>query len=222
MYIAEDQIRANLESVKQRISDAAQRVGRSPETVRLIAVTKTVGPEELRVLYKLGQHDFGENRIENARPKIESITQPAYWHMIGSVQRRKARDVVELFDSVDSVDRIELAETLEQRCKELGKHMDILIEVNVSGEAAKHGFSPDQLPMVLDQINNCAYLSVKGLMTMAPFVDNPEEVRPIFAHLRNLAEQFSLMELSMGMTNDFEVAIEEGATQVRIGSALFE
>jgi len=144
------------------------------------------------------------------------------WHMVGSVQRRKAKDVVALFHRVDSVDRLELAEALDRRCEELGKRLlPILIEVNVSGEASKHGFEPADLEAAVQCIARLSHLKLEGLMTMAPLVDDPETVRPVFARLRQAAQRFGLAELSMGMTNDFEVAIEEGATEVRIGTALF-
>ena len=214
-------IEKNLEGVRRRIAEAAERSGRSPEAVRLIAVTKTVGAEEAEILCDLGQLDLGENRVDVARPKIESVVSPARWHMIGNVQRRKARDVVALFDYVDSVDRVEVAEALERRCEEHDKSLRVLVEMNVSGEETKHGFTPAQIEAALENIGKLPHLKVEGLMTMAPLVEDPEDVRPIFKEMRELAEQSGLPEVSMGMTNDFEVAVEEGATQVRIGTALF-
>jgi hypothetical protein len=141
--------------------------------------------------------------------------------MIGNCQRRKAREVVALFDHVDAVDRVELAEALERRCEEQDKTLRILIEVNVSGEEAKQGIGPGEVASVLRQLKQFDRLTVDGLMTMAPFMDDPEQARPVFAGLRALARDLGLPELSMGMTNDYEVAIEEGATQIRIGTALF-
>ena len=141
--------------------------------------------------------------------------------MVGHVQRRKVREVVELFDRVDSVDRLVLAESLDRVCGEAGKVMPVLLEVNVSGEAAKGGFTPEALPEALDRIREMSHLRVEGLMTMAPLVDDAELTRPVFAGLRELAERCGLKKLSMGMTNDYEVAVEEGATQVRIGTAFF-
>ena len=215
-------IEENLRQVQQRIADAAARAGRPPNAVRLLAVTKSVGVEEARALCDLGVTHLGENRVEDARAKVE-ITGPAIcWHMIGSVQRRKAKEVVALFHRVDSVDRLELAEALDRRCEELGKRLlPILIEVNVSGEATKHGFEPADLESAVQYIARLPHLKLEGLMTMAPLVDDPAAVRPVFARLRQAAERLGLTELSMGMTNDFEVAIEEGATEVRIGTALF-
>ncbi len=216
-----DRIRFNLSAIQERIAAAARRASRSPDGVRLVAVTKTVSLAEVRILLDLGIRDFGENRVEDARSKIEAVTEPVTWHMIGSVQRRKARDVASLFQCVDSVDRLELAETLDQRAGEVGKILPVLIEVNVSGEKAKHGFTEDTLESALQRIGQMRYIQVQGLMTMAPLADAPVTVRPVFARMRRLADRFGLVERSMGMSNDFEVAIEEGASQVRIGTALF-
>ena len=212
----------NLDSVRQRIERAAQRAGRSAHDVRLVAVTKTVGLKEICILCEMGVTDLGENRLEVATPKIERFEGEATWHMIGSIQRRKARDVAALFNRADSIDRIELAEALDRRCEALGKRMPILLEVNVSGETQKHGFSPEELEATLEAMAAFEHLDVQGTMTMAPFVADPESTRPVFAALRELTQRVGLKELSMGMTNDFEVAVEEGATQVRIGTALFE
>lgn len=217
-----ERIRSNFNTISDRIADAAMRSDRSPDSVKLIAVTKSVGVDEVRMLSELGQMHFGENRIEVARKKIESFrSSPFTWHMIGNVQRRKARDIVELFNTVDAIDRIEVAEALNKRCEESGKKLNVLVEVNVSGEDSKHGFNPTTLTDALEKISLLPYLKVDGLMTMAPFAMDPEETRPVFRSLKQLADQHGLDEISMGMTNDFEVAIEEGATQVRIGTALF-
>ena len=217
-----EQIESNLAQVRERIARAASRGGRQAEQVRLVAVTKTVGLEEVRILHTLGVREFGENRIEPSREKIKTMGEPVVWHMIGSLQRRKAKEAVQLFPWIDSIDRIELAQAIEGRCQELGKTVSGLIEVNVSGESTKHGFTPEQLAVAMKSLKELKNIEIRGLMTMAPFVEDPEEVRPVFAGLRELAQRFELPELSMGMTNDFEVAIEEGATQVRIGSALFQ
>lgn len=215
-------IARNLERVRGRIRASAARAGRDPASVRLVAVTKTVGVDEARMLVELGVTDLGENRIDGAREKIEAVGRGARWHMIGNVQRRKARDVAALFDTVDSVDLVEVGEALGQRCEEQGRELDVLLEVNVSGEASKHGFEPENVADAVRQMAQWRNLHVRGLMTMAPFEEEPEAVRPVFARLRRLAGGLGLAEVSMGMTNDFEVAVEEGATQVRIGTALFE
>jgi len=219
--ITRERIERNLKEVRARIAEAARRAGRSDESVRLVAITKSVGLDEARALYDLGVTDFGENRVDDARAKIEAINGPACWHMVGNVQRRKALDIVTRFDRVDAVDRLEIAEALDKRCREVGKIIPVLIEVNVSGEESKHGFEPHEVASAIEQIGAFDTLRVEGLMTMAPFVEDPEMVRPVFARLRELAGKLNLHELSMGMTNDFEVAVEEGATQVRIGTALF-
>jgi len=216
-----ERIARNLDQVRRRIAAAAQRAGRLPEDVRLVAVTKTVGLDEARILCDLGVADLGENRPELARDKIEALERPVRWHMIGAAQRRKAKDVVELFDCLDAVDRIALAEALERRCQEFDKQLPVLIEVNVAGEEAKHGFTPENVESAIEAVRALEHLHIEGLMTMAPFVEDPEVLRPVFARLRGLGERLGLDELSMGMTNDFEIAVEEGATQVRIGTALY-
>jgi len=215
------QIEQNLQTVRERIASACARSHRLPDTVRLIAATKYVGVEEIRILQALGVTDFGENRVHDAQPKIEAIGRDVCWHMIGTVQRRKARDIVAWFDSVDSVDRVEVAQALEKRCALQERTLPVLLEVNVSGEESKHGFAPEDLAAVVEQVGAMEHIQLRGLMTMAPFYDDPDRTRPVFARLTELAETIGLPERSMGMTNDYEVAIEEGATQVRIGSALF-
>lgn len=215
-------IERNLQRVQNRIRLACERAGRGPNAPRLVAVTKSAGLDEVQILQSLGFTDFAENRLDGALPKIHGLAGPACWHMIGNVQRRKVASVVTLFDRVDSVDRVELADALERRCAEQDKTLNVLLEVNVSGEASKHGFTPADLPAAVDAIRYLRHLNVEGLMTMAPLDQDAEAARPVFAGLRELASAMELRELSMGMSNDFEVAIEEGATQLRIGSALFE
>jgi pyridoxal phosphate enzyme (YggS family) len=218
-----NRIEANLAAVRKRIDDAARRSGRNPADVVLVAVTKTVGPEEMAVLAGLGVSQFGENRVDAARTKRSALADvSARWHMIGNVQRRKARDVVELFDCVHAVDRVELGEALQRQAAERKRTLDAYVEVNVSGEPSKHGFSGDELASAIERLGALDRLRIRGLMTMAPWFDNPEDARPIFAALRELAGRFGYRELSMGMSNDFEVAVEEGATVVRIGTALFK
>ncbi len=218
-----DVIRGNLARIRARMDAAARRAGRSPGDVHLIPVTKSVGVEEVRILVELGYRELGENRVDAALPKIQVLGSAVRWHMIGHVQRRKARDVAAHFGRVDSMDRMDLAEAFEQRCAAAGKTLPVLIEVNVSGEASKGGFAPADVPGAVETIRQrMPHLRVEGLMTMAPLVDDPEQTRPVFAALRDLAHGLGLRELSMGMTNDFEVAIEEGATEVRIGTAIFE
>jgi PLP dependent protein len=221
MLVEASKIRTNLNSVRDRITRAAELAGRDPASVRLVAVTKAVGVDEVRCLRDLGVTDFGENRPETAGDKIQSVDAGACWHMIGPIQRRKAREVATLFHWADALDRIEAAEALERRAAECGRKIDSLLEVNVSGEASKHGFEPGLLGPALRDIAHCANLHVRGLMTMAPYTDDPGVLRPVFQRLASLKAELGLAECSMGMTNDFEIAVACGATQVRIGSALF-
>lgn len=217
-----DILQHNLDAVRQRITAAAARAGRSADAVRLVAVTKTVDLDIVRGLWDLGVIDFGENRIEGARAKVEQIPAPVTWHMIGPVQRRKARETAALFDTVDSIDRVEAAEALQHRCEEQDTQIRALVEVNVSGEASKHGFAPESLDEALEAMAGFDRVLVEGLMTMAPF-DAPEAIlRRVFSRLRELAVSRQLPEISMGMSDDYEIAVEEGATQVRIGRVLFE
>ncbi len=221
MLIEAAKIRTNLASVRDRITRAAESVGRDPASVRLVAVTKAVGVDEVRCLCDLGVTDFGENRPETVADKIHSLDTGACWHMIGPVQRRKAREVAAFFHWADALDRVEAAEALDRRAAECGRVIDSLLEVNVSGESSKHGFEPGLLSPALCDIARCENLNVRGLMTMAPYTDDPGVLRPIFQRLASLTVELGLAECSMGMTNDFEIAVACGATQVRIGSALF-
>ncbi|HIJ66532.1 MAG TPA: YggS family pyridoxal phosphate-dependent enzyme [Candidatus Hydrogenedentes bacterium] len=214
-------IKQNLDATLRRIADAAARAGRSPDEVRLVAITKSVSVDAAQALCEFGVKDLGENRVAAAREKIEGLGLPVRWHMVGNIQRRKCKDIAALFDCVDSVSRVEVAEALQHRCEDAGKQLRVLIEVNVSGESTKHGLAPENLGATLERVARMPNLTVDGLMTMAPLYDDPELARPVFADLRKLGNRFNLKELSMGMTNDFEVAVEEGATQVRIGTALF-
>lgn len=219
--VSKDQIASNLVAIQSRIVAAAEGAGRAADSVTLIAVTKSVGVREVEILYELGVRHFGENRPEDCGGKVAVLPADAVWHEIGNLQRRKAKTAVALFQRIDAVDRLELAEELQKRCEELQLQRGVLIEVNVSGEAAKHGVSPGEVGEMLASIRTLPSLTVHGLMTMAPF-DAPESVlRPVFSGLRQLAEQHALPVVSMGMTDDFELAIAEGATEVRIGRALF-
>ena len=214
-------IEANIERVKQRIISACQRVGRSPDKVTLVAVTKTVDPSAIATAFKLGIRHFGENRVQEAVEKIEQLSglkpHPT-WHMVGHLQSNKAKVAVEIFDIIHSIDSVRLAEVISRRTQ---KTLPILLEINVSGEASKTGFSIAEVEPALEAITCLPRLEIKGLMTIAPMVTDAEQVRPIFHRLCSLRDSFGLEHLSMGMTDDFEVAIEEGATLVRIGRAIF-
>lgn len=205
------------------MANAAAASGRATDDVLLVAITKFVGVAEIEVLYNLGIRHFGENRIDAAAHKLEHFAgSDITWHMIGNIQRRKVAKIVGAYQRVDAIDRIALAEEFEKRADSAATHVPILLEVNVSGEESKHGFSPDELVSTVERVGEMPHLDLKGLMTMAPRVDDPETTRPFFRKLKNLVEEFRFPVCSMGMTNDFEQAIQEGATEVRIGSALFE
>jgi PLP dependent protein len=216
-------MKESLRMVREKIGEACGRAGRSVEDVRLIAVTKNVDVDRIREAAALGVADFGENYIQEARRKIGMIPEMIRWHMIGHIQTNKLKYIPELFTCVHSVDRTEVLDGLER----YGKGIDVLFEVNLSGEASKHGTAADGVRSLLGKAGGLRALRPVGLMTMAPYGDDPEESRSIFAQLRclrdDLNREFSvdMKELSMGMSSDFEVAIEEGSTMVRIGTAIF-
>jgi len=214
MSIAED-----LAGVRERVALACKKAGRRPEEITLVAVTKGVGPEMISQAHSLGIRHFGENRVQEAQEKISALKPlDITWHMVGHLQTNKAKLALELFQAIDSVDSLSLARALSRRAS---APLPVLLEVNVSGEATKFGFLSEALPPALEEIARLPNLEVRGLMTVAPLVKDPQEVRPIFSRLRGLAHALGLQELSMGMSDDFEVAIEEGATQVRLGRAIF-
>ena len=218
---------ANLRAVRQRIEAACARAGREPSSVTLIAVTKTQPPEVVCAAAALGLSLFGENKVQEAKAKIPACPGRLRWHMVGHLQSNKCRDAVELFEMVQSVDSLHLAEELNKRAEQAAKTLPILLEVNAVGEASKFGSPPDQLLADLARINALPRLEIHGLMTVPPWTLDPEKARPMFRQMRELKERCEqllgapLPHLSMGMTGDFEVAIEEGATMVRIGTALF-
>ncbi|HZU70529.1 MAG TPA: YggS family pyridoxal phosphate-dependent enzyme [Ktedonobacteraceae bacterium] len=224
-----EQLTSNVAQVHSAMAEAAQRVGRMPEEVTLVAVSKTVPLELVRMAYNLGVRNFGENRVQDAVPKIAEFHPPdARWHMIGHLQTNKAGKVVGQFYCVQSVDSLHLAQTLNRHAGEHGVRLPILLQVNVSGESSKEGMSPAETPEMARQILMLPNLEVQGLMTIAPLVQDPEEVRPVFRglrvlrdQLRSLLPQSAWQHLSMGMTDDYRIAIEEGATIVRIGRAIF-
>lgn len=225
----EEQLAANIERARTSIAEAASRAGRTPEEITLVAVSKTVPLALVQMAYNLGVTDFGENRVQDALPKIEAF-HPANlrWHMIGHLQSNKAKKVIGAFSSVQSVDSLHLAQVLNRYAEESGVTLPILLQVNVSGEASKEGMTLEETPEVAQQILELPSLRIDGLMTIAPIVEHMEETRPVFRGLRELRDQLrelfpscSWQHLSMGMTNDYPVAIEEGATIVRIGRAIF-
>lgn len=215
------EVRENCRRILARIQEAAVTSGRDPQSIRLIAVTKTVPPSKIREAVESGVSHIGENRLQEALPKREALRDlPAAWHFIGHLQTNKAKKVVENFDCVQSVDRFELAEKLNQYAP-ADRPLPVLIEVKLHEEPNKSGIAADELAGFVDRFRELERLELRGLMAIPPFFENPEDCRPYFRRLRELGEKFGLPELSMGMSNDFKVAIEEGATMVRVGSALF-
>lgn len=219
-------IAGNLESIQQRINAACERAGRDPAGVQIEAVTKGHSPDVVREALEQGLTVLGENRIQEAKAKIPVCPGGAQWHMIGHLQTNKARDAVRLFKMVESVDSLRLAEELNQQADKAARYLPILLEANIAGEASKFGYPPADLLRDLETLNALPRLEIHGLMTMAPWTPEPEKVRPVFRRLQELKEKCEqrlgapLPQLSMGMSGDFEVAVEEGATLVRIGTAL--
>lgn len=216
-------LRVRLEHVEERIGAAAQRAGRSRSSITLVAVTKKFSADVIREGYQSGLRNFGENYVQEFSGKSAALTglSGCRFHMIGHLQSNKANLAASLFQVIHTVDSAKLIERLDRACGDLGRRMDALIEVKLSEEASKTGAGPNQIPALLDAASRCSHLRITGLMTMPPWSENAEESRPYFRQLAGLAAKHSLRELSMGMSNDFEVGIEEGATIVRVGTALF-
>jgi pyridoxal phosphate enzyme (YggS family) len=217
----------NLAAIQQRIAAASARSGRDPDAVTLLAVTKSQPPEVVRQAADCGQILFGENKIQEAKAKIPLCPGRLRWHFIGHLQSNKCRDAVELFKMIQSVDSLSLAQEISKRAEQASKTMPVLLEVNVAGEASKFGYPPEKLLAELKQINALPRIEIQGLMAVPPWSSEPEKSRPHFRRLRELKQECEqvldspLLHLSMGMSGDFEVAIEEGATLVRLGTALF-
>jgi PLP dependent protein len=224
-------LRERFEDVSTRIRVAAGRANRSPADIRLIAITKTQPASILKEALKIGALDFGENRVQEAEQKILEVGRlKARWHLVGHLQANKARRAIKLFDVIHSLDTPELAQRLDRLCVEEGRDpIPVLLQVDLGHEETKSGIVEDHLPKLLECLATCTNLNLIGLMTLPPFFENPEDARPIFRKLRELRDELAKQghfvdgrgELSMGMTHDFEVAIEEGATMVRIGTAIF-
>jgi pyridoxal phosphate enzyme (YggS family) len=214
-------IAANLARVRARIDAAAQRAGRDPRTVRLIAVSKTFPAAAIAAAVTAGVRDIGENRVQEAEAKHAALAGTGVrpvWHLVGHLQTNKVKTALRIFDILHSIDSLRLAEVISRQA---AAPVDVLIEVNVAGEASKYGFAPEETPAAVARIAALPNLRVRGLMTVAPEVADPEAVRPVFRRLRVLRDAAGLAELSMGMSGDFEVAIAEGATMVRLGRAIF-
>ncbi len=224
----ENQIKFSIDSIKQRIAEAAMHAGRDPLSIKLMAVTKTVEPERIGKAIEAGITMLGENYVQEAKDKIAIIGNAAQWHMIGHLQTNKAKYAVKLFEYIHSVDRMELAQELDKRAGQINRKLNILIEVN-SGEESKSGIGKTQAFELVRQVAPLPNLVIRGLMTMAPYTNDPENARPYFKALRELRDDINragiagvrMEELSMGMTDDFAVAIEEGATIIRVGRAIF-
>ena len=220
-------IASQLAAVREQIASASAHAGRDPATVRLVAVSKTHAAEAVAAAAATGQRVFGESRVQEARDKIPACPPGLDWHFIGHLQKNKVRQALPLFTFFHSIDSVPLARAIDRIAGETGKPVEGLLEVNISGEETKHGFSPGQLRSEFATLAKLPHLRIRGLMTMAPYSDNPEDARPVFRALRELrdelqsAQDHPLPELSMGMSGDFVPAIEEGATLVRVGSSIF-
>ena len=223
-------IRTHLEDIHARIAAAEKRSGRPAGSVKLVVVSKTVPVDKIQEAIDAGVTDLGENYVQEARTKIETLSgQSLRWHFIGHLQSNKAKYAARMFDMVHSVDSFKLAAALDKEAAKAGKIQEILIQVNIAGEQSKSGISETGVVELVQQVSRLSSLSIQGLMTMPPFFNSPEKVRPFFHSLRQLRDRIdemqltgvSMTELSMGMTGDFEAAIEEGATLVRIGTAIF-
>lgn len=214
----------NLRSVEDRIDRAARKSGRRRENITLVTVTKTRGVDEIREAIACGATDLGENYVQEAQDKFAAIGDAARWHMIGHLQRNKARHAVEFFSSIQSVDSVELAREIGRRAEAIGKRLDVLVEVKISGEATKFGVDPEATLGLAGEAAQVSGIRVCGLMGMPPLVEDPQDTRPFFSNLKQLWDKLpdeQRLYLSMGMTSDFEVAIEEGSNMVRIGTAIF-
>ena len=220
--------RKNISSLKKDVEDACRDSGRSPEDITIIAATKYVGPEGVAMVHKLGIKDFGENRSDELSNKRESLSGDSRWHFIGHLQTRKVKTVVPLVGYIHSIDSLKTLEKVGKEAKKINKIQKVLIEVNISGERTKYGLDRDQVDSFISDSVKIENIEMKGFMTMAPHIDDTKHIRKIFRELRLLREEMSrfftgldLSELSMGMSNDFQVAIEEGATMIRVGSNIF-
>ena len=214
-------IAANLERVRERVARAAERAGRTPDDVLLIGVSKVVEVERIRAALAAGLGALGENRVQEAKAKVAELGRPVPWHLIGHLQTNKVKDALPLFDLIHSLDRLELAHEFERRAAAQSRTVDTLLQVNIAGEASKGGFAPDAVSGALEAIARLSHVRVRGLMVIPPEAERAEESRSWFRQLREMADKHGLRERSMGMSGDFEVAIEEGATMVRVGTAIF-
>jgi pyridoxal phosphate enzyme (YggS family) len=223
-------VRARLADVRERIARAAARVGRDPSRVRLIAISKTFGADAVRTAALEGQIDFGENKLQEAQQKRQDLADlPLKWHLVGHLQSNKARKAVAEFDVIHSIDSVSLLERIDEAAAALHRRVELLVQVDLAGESTKHGAREEELGPIFDAARRAAAVSLIGLMLLPPAVDDPEAARPWFRRLRALRDRLQsdgvsagmLAELSMGMSHDYEIAVEEGATFVRVGTAIF-
>ena len=222
-------IKNNLEIINKKIKKAALRADRNPEEIKLVAVTKTATIEQIEEAIKAGVKIIGESKVQEAKEKYQIITADIEWHLVGRLQTNKVKYAVEIFDCIHSIDSIKLAKEIDKRSLQFGKITNVLVEVNVSGEETKCGIKPEEVEPFLKEISKFSRIRVRGLMTIAPIVEDKEEVRPYFRKLRELSKEIKSKNiknvrmdyLSMGMSEDFEIAIEEGANMVRIGRGIF-
>lgn len=217
-------IEINIETLRRRIAAAAKKAGTAPETIKLLAVSKTVPPERVKEAIDAGMTDFGENYIQEGVLKASEFKGLCRWHFIGHLQKNKVAAAARHFDVVESIDSEELAEKLDSTCMKLGRRMDVLLQIHFGTEESKHGFLPSEAERGAEKIMSLNNLNLKGFMTIPPLVENPEDNRRYFAEMRNISEKIfssSPAVLSMGMTDDFEIAIEEGANLIRIGTGIF-
>ena len=223
------EVAANYAKILRRISEAAEKCGRNPKEIKLLAAAKSQSVESVRAAIAAGCSLIGENYVQEAQEKKARVPQTGEWHMIGQLQRNKVKAAVEIFDVIESLDSVALARELDKEGKKRGRKIRTLVEINLGGEPSKSGITQEKVPELFKIVSGLTHLTVEGLMTVPPFKENPEEVRPYFRSLRDLQMELAglkfpnvgLTELSMGMTHDYPIAVEEGATIVRIGTALF-
>jgi pyridoxal phosphate enzyme (YggS family) len=224
-----DTVIANLENLRARVAAAAARTGRDPGGIKVVAVTKTVEPERIKAAFRCGITDFGENRVQELVQKADILNVECKWHLIGHLQTNKVKYIIDRVCLVHSLDSIELAHEIDRRAKRAGRVMEVLVQVNVAGESTKYGIEPAAALPFVKEVSRMENIRIRGLMTIAPLVSDPEKVRWVFAGLRQLLidirkeniDNVSMDYLSMGMSNDFEVAIEEGANIIRPGTVIF-
>lgn len=227
--MTEEMLKENLENVEEKIQEACRRSGRKREDITLIAVSKTKPIETLQHAYDLGVRVFGENKVQELSEKYDALPDDIHWHMIGHLQRNKIKYIIGKTELIHSVDSFRLAEAIEKEAAKRNLTVDVLMEVNIAREESKFGLLPEEVDEFIEKVQKLPHLQVKGLMTIAPFVENPEENREVFAQLKKLsvdiatknAHNITMSILSMGMTNDYQIAIEEGATMIRVGTGIF-